>query len=190
MLERDPMEDDEDALDEGSDMDEEGEEDDEEEEELEFDGFEDGDEEGEGYEVDEDEQDEDIGLDESSDDGLPEETASLHDPSDEETASEEEEEEEVGEEDDGMDLDRPAPVKSALSKSRSGKKKGGHPVLDDDFFSLADFKAEIEEAEAKRVSRGHLGDDEDDEDEDLESDLDLFAPVDDTNFDEEDLDAG
>ncbi|KAJ7070996.1 U3 small nucleolar ribonucleoprotein complex, subunit Mpp10 [Mycena amicta] len=55
--------------------------------------------------------------------------------------------------------------------------------LDDDFFDLTTFNAETEEAEARTVSKGGLdADDSEDDDEPL----DLFAPVNEDNFDEED----
>ena len=58
------------------------------------------------------------------------------------------------------------------------RKRGITSELDDGFFELSSFKAEIEKAEAKSSSRGRLaaGDDSDDSDEDLD-DVDLFAPV-------------
>ncbi|KAK2461891.1 hypothetical protein APHAL10511_006354 [Amanita phalloides] len=53
-------------------------------------------------------------------------------------------------------------------------KHGGHPDLDDEFFDLAAFKAEIEAAEARSSTRGRLdGSDEESEDEDI----DIFAPI-------------
>ncbi|KAJ7619063.1 U3 small nucleolar ribonucleoprotein complex, subunit Mpp10 [Mycena polygramma] len=65
-------------------------------------------------------------------------------------------------------------------KSSAGSKTG----LDDGFFDLASFNAETEEAEARKVSKGRL--DEDDSDDES---VDLFAPVDAAeNFDEEDED--
>ncbi|GJJ09660.1 hypothetical protein Clacol_003884 [Clathrus columnatus] len=189
ILEYDPVVDeDEDIESDGSGA--EGSEDD---EELEFEGFEDG-EEGEAAE------NEDIETDEEDDslDGkyFPEEIMSLHDPSDEETEEGEENDDE--DEESRMDIDDfPSSKSKSVSLSASSPKskpvlkkaKGSHPILDDGFFSLADFKAEVEEAEAKKVSRGRLGDDED-EDEELEDDIDLFAPVNDENFDEEDMDTG
>ncbi|KAF4605279.1 hypothetical protein EYR40_004063 [Pleurotus pulmonarius] len=74
-------------------------------------------------------------------------------------------------------------------KKPPGPKRRGarHSELDDDFFDLASFNAETQAAEAKRVSRGKLGDDDDDSDDDMS--VDLFAAVDDVeNFDEEDMD--
>lgn len=74
-------------------------------------------------------------------------------------------------------------IQSAMNRADKPKKRGAHPELDDDFFSLADFNAETERAEARKVSRGSLGksledDEEDSEDGDVE-DIDLFKPVDD-----------
>ena len=71
-----------------------------------------------------------------------------------------------------LDLDAPP---SPPRKSK--KKKSNNHGLDDDFFSLDAFNAEAEEAEARSVSKGRLADDSDDSEE--EEDLDLFAPVDD-----------
>lgn len=184
---------------EGVDIDAEGEDDDDDDDDGEIDYDDEEDEVGlDGF--DNGEGDEDIGSDEEDEDenekGFPEEITNLRDPSDEESADEgtDEEEDGLGDGDVGMDLDK----SSFSSKFKSNsttilspelKRTKGHPILDDGFFSLAEFNAEVERAEAKRVSRGQLND-EDDEDEDLESDIDLFAPVDETNFDEEDLDSG
>lgn len=63
------------------------------------------------------------------------------------------------------------------ASSRPKRKKHADHGLNDDFFDLDAFNAEIEQAEAKSSSRGQLADeDEDSEDEDMS--LDLFAPVD------------
>ena len=67
--------------------------------------------------------------------------------------------------------------------------------MDDGFFSLAEFNAETEEAEARDVSKGRLGqdDDEDDDDNDADDHVDIFAAVDDVGqatFEEDDLEAG
>ena len=68
-------------------------------------------------------------------------------------------------------------AKNALSTSQpQGGSKGGHEELDDDFFKLAEFNAEIEEAEALHVSSGALGGDSDDDDDD--DPVDFFAAVD------------
>ncbi|KAJ7293613.1 U3 small nucleolar ribonucleoprotein complex, subunit Mpp10 [Mycena rebaudengoi] len=66
-------------------------------------------------------------------------------------------------------------------RSSAGLKSG----LDDGFFDLASFNAETEEAEARKVSRGRLNEDDDDSEDD--GSIDLFAPIDVAeNFDEED----
>jgi len=157
-------------------------------------GFEEMDEEefdDEDGEFDEDEDDSEEGMDEDEDEddgddddaslNLGEDITKLRDPSDEEQEEEE----------DLMDLDRPV---RPLGKNKKGKGKqraGGHPELDDGFFSLAEFNAETEEAEAKQVSKGRLGMDEDEEDEEGDEDVDLFAPVEDEEvFEEEDLEGG
>jgi U3 small nucleolar RNA-associated protein MPP10 len=61
-------------------------------------------------------------------------------------------------------------------KRRRGK--GPTSELDDGFFSLNSFKAEIEKMEAKSSSRGHLAAEDDSEEEDFDNEVDLFAPVD------------
>lgn len=88
-------------------------------------------------------------------------------------------------------------IQSAMKRANKPKKRGGHPELDDDFFSLADFNAETERAEARRVSRGRLGkgledEDEDEDEEDGEDgDIDLFKPVDDDDpMEDSELDGG
>ncbi|KAI0094921.1 U3 small nucleolar ribonucleoprotein complex, subunit Mpp10 [Irpex rosettiformis] len=77
------------------------------------------------------------------------------------------------------------PVGPPRKKQGKGK-RGGHSALDDGFFDLAAFNAETEEAEARKTSRGRLSrdDDEDDSDAELE-DVDIFAPVDGIEVDEE-----
>lgn len=77
---------------------------------------------------------------------------------------------------------------SPRTKLKSHKKRGGHPQLDDDFFNLAAFNAEIEEAESRSSGKGRLGGS--DEDEESEDDvIDMFAPIEDQsledNLDEE-----
>jgi U3 small nucleolar RNA-associated protein MPP10 len=118
---------------------------------------------------------------------------------------EEEEEEESGLEDD-IDLEEGV---TSLRDSSSDEDEDGelhsdsgsenqnptsqhndHSMLDDDFFNLASFNAETEEAEAKSVSKGslsrHLADEDSEEDDDMS--VDIFAPVDDfEHFDEDDL---
>lgn len=83
-------------------------------------------------------------------------------------------------------------INSALKRADKPKGRQGHSELDDGFFSLADFNAETERAEARKVSRGKLGkgseEDEDSEDEEGD-DVDLFQPVDEHDLGAEDLDA-
>lgn len=58
--------------------------------------------------------------------------------------------------------------------------------LDDGFFDLNAFNTETEEAEARVVSSGHLGDEDDNSDDEMS--VDLFAPMDNLDhFDEGDL---
>ncbi|KAJ7169916.1 U3 small nucleolar ribonucleoprotein complex, subunit Mpp10 [Mycena filopes] len=120
---------------------------------------------GEG-EMDVDETEEMESEEESGDDeDLGEDVASLRDPSDDDESEEGEEETEL--------------------PSSLRKKRGFKTGLDDGFFDLASFNAETEEAEARKVSRGRLDEDDSEEDEAI----DLFAPVDVAeNFDEEDED--
>ena len=99
-------------------------------------------------------------------------------------ASSEEDTDEDGDGDDQTlfaDLD--AGPSSRRSEKRSGKK---HPELDDQFFSLEAFNAEIEEAESRTVSSGALSKDSDDESEN-EDGLDFFAPVDDKEPEDSDM---
>ncbi|KAK7064202.1 Mpp10 protein-domain-containing protein [Favolaschia claudopus] len=116
--------------------------------------------------------------------------------------SEDAESEEESDDDNGEDLgeaitglrdpssdedDEPVPDGELFSPRRSRRKPSAGPKngLDDGFFDLASFNAESEEAEARKVSRGRLGGDDESEEED--DSIDLFAPVDiDENFDEED----
>ena len=153
-----------------------------------FDGLEDLD------EMDEDEEDEpseddttDDGDEFENEDGF-EGVTDLRDPSDDSEDSE----------NGPMDLDRPIRPTRTGRKAAPKKQQSGHPVLDDGFFSLAEFNAETEEAEAKDVSKGRLGhddddDDDDDDDEQQEDDVNLFAAVEDVGgdtFEEDDLEDG
>ncbi len=147
---------------------------------------------GMGFDEDDEEDEEDSEDDQSGEsdeygagDGeveLSELVEELRDPSDED-------------DEDGNDLEVGAP--SLLSGGKRTLKlklrRGGHPVLDDGFFDLAAFNAEIEAAESKSVSKGRLSKDDEDEDDDEDDAelVDLFAPVDDTAaFDEEDIEQG
>jgi U3 small nucleolar RNA-associated protein MPP10 len=71
-------------------------------------------------------------------------------------------------------LDGPAQGSSKHPNRRKPRQLNAE--LDDDFFNLAEFNAETEEAESRRVTRGKLSRDDEDED-DEEEELDLFAPV-------------
>ncbi|CDO71533.1 hypothetical protein BN946_scf184911.g3 [Trametes cinnabarina] len=122
------------------------------------------DDEDEGDDDDESEEEDDDDLDDVE---LGEDVQELRDPSDEE---DEDEEPEIGE---------PSFLNGGKRTIKlKPPKRGGHPVLDDGFFDLAAFNAEIEAAESKSVSRGKLSKDDDDEEEDEEEDVDYFAPVD------------
>lgn len=155
-------------------------------EELEGMGFEDDEGEDEqdedNSEEDEDEEDEDESEDEEAGEegDLGEEVEELRDPSDED------------EDEDDLESEEPSFLSAGKRTLKAKPKRSRHPVLDDGFFDLADFNAEIEAAESKNVSRGRLSKDDEDEDEDEDIDsVDYFASVDDTEaFDEEDLDNG
>ena len=76
-------------------------------------------------------------------------------------------------------------VEPSLPKKKGRGKKGSHSELNDGFFDLAAFNAETEEAEARKTSRGRLSREKDsDSDAELE-DIDMFAPVDDVEAEEE-----
>jgi U3 small nucleolar RNA-associated protein MPP10 len=121
----------------------------------------------------EEEESEEAESEEESDDDvdLGEDVAVLRDPSSDDGSEPE------------ADGEWPASLRKrpSQSKSSAGSKAG----LDDGFFDLASFNAETEEAEARKVSRGRLDEDDSSDDESI----DLFAPVDVAeNFDEEDED--
>ncbi|KDQ63722.1 hypothetical protein JAAARDRAFT_169865 [Jaapia argillacea MUCL 33604] len=145
-----------------------------------------------------DDMDEDDAGDEDFEFGEDEEASDDAESEDEDDVEddEQEEDEELGEgveglrdpdgdDEDDLDLDRVGP------RRRSGRRKGkGHPELDDGFFDLASFNAEVEEAETRNVSKGSLGKGSDDEESDEEAeDVDLFAAVDDPE-EEDDLGSG
>ena len=68
-----------------------------------------------------------------------------------------------------------------LKSHKKSAKHGGHPQLDDGFFNLAAFHAEIEATEARSSGGGRLdGSDEDDESEDEV--IDMFAPIEDQSL--------
>jgi U3 small nucleolar RNA-associated protein MPP10 len=110
-------------------------------------------------------EDEDEELEESDDEDLGESVTELRDPSPDDEES------------------RPtlfSKIQSAMKKTEKTKKRGGHPELDDGFFNLADFNAESERAEARKVSRGRLGGSEEEEEESGEDEeIDIFKAVDD-----------
>lgn len=132
----------------------------------------------EDFDDDEDEdEDEDDEEDEDSDEGEDEE----EDEEMYEGFDEEEGEEDVMQLDDGSeDGENSSEEEQAPSQPNPRKrKKGKGPTseLDDGFFNLNSFKAEIEKMESKSSSRGHLAAEDDSEDEDLGNEIDLFAPV-------------
>jgi U3 small nucleolar RNA-associated protein MPP10 len=119
----------------------------------------------------------------------------VDDWSDEDSASNEENEDELlgdGEQvetiaelrDPSSDEDsEPTSPKVKLKSHKKSAKHGGHPQLDDDFFNLAAFHAEIEAAEARSSGRGRLdGSDEDEESEDEV--IDMFAPIEDQSLED------
>ncbi|KAL5495224.1 MPP10 [Sanghuangporus weigelae] len=109
-------------------------------------------------------EDEDDGN-ESAEEELEEKITELRDPSSDE--------EDMEEEEDHMDLDAGPSRRPGLRGNR-GKRHAG---LDDDFFNLEDFNAEIEEAEAKNVSRGSLSKKFDDADSEEEDEIDFFTSL-------------
>jgi U3 small nucleolar RNA-associated protein MPP10 len=136
----------------------------------------------------EDDSDED---DEGSDEDDLDDSDDSDDPDSE---SEESEDEDLGEgiislrdpEDDEAEDEEPptlfSHIQSALAKAEKPRRRSGkQSEVDDDFFNLAEFNAETERAEAKKVSRGSLAEDDEDEVEDI----DLFGTVDDVQ-DEDD----
>lgn len=132
---------------------------------------EDADSEDEGEDSEEESADDIEGSDGSDEEIQPEEdVVELRDPSDEENE---------------LDLD----ATGTSSRKKRGKSRSkGHPELDDGFFDLAAFNAETEQAEARAVSKGRLGrrdEDSDEEDVELEG-VDMFAPVDGENGQDED----
>ncbi|OCB84628.1 Mpp10 protein [Sanghuangporus baumii] len=106
---------------------------------------------------------------ESAEEELEEKITELRDPSSDEEYMEEEEEH--------TDLDAGPSPRPGLRKNRRKR----HAGLDDDFFSLEDFNAEIEEAEAKNVSHGSLSKILDDADSEEEGEIDFFTPLGDNN---------
>ncbi|KAK0208326.1 U3 small nucleolar ribonucleoprotein complex, subunit Mpp10 [Desarmillaria ectypa] len=116
----------------------------------------------------EEEEEEESSEDEPHEEGV----MMLKDPSSEEDFS-------VDDFSDSQQSPRRTKVKKSSKKSRSG-----HSELDDAFFNLKSFNSQTELSEARSVSRGNLDADGESSDEEF---VDLFAPVDVENFDEEDL---
>ncbi len=71
----------------------------------------------------------------------------------------------------------PISSRAKLKSHEKSTKHGRHPQLDDDFFDLTAFNAEIEAAEARSSGRGRLSgsDQEEESDDDV---IDMFAPID------------
>lgn len=113
-----------------------------------------------------------------------EEVAALQDNS----SQEEDEDGNISEEEDGpsslmLDVIR--------KKAKPAASKAKHSELDDGFFDLEEFNAETEEAESKSASKGRLRRDSGSEDsDDLESDVDLFDVVHDTEGVDDDMTGG
>ncbi|PIL31997.1 hypothetical protein GSI_06701 [Ganoderma sinense ZZ0214-1] len=97
-------------------------------------------------------------------------------------------------EEDELEVNGPSFLSGGKRTLKIKLKRGGHPTLDDGFFDLAAFNAEIEAAESRSSSRGRLskGDEDEDEDEDDPGEeVDYFASLDTPEaFDEEDLEGG
>jgi len=82
------------------------------------------------------------------------------------------------------DHGRPGSMLAISGKRITLKRRGkGHPELDDGFFDLSAFNFETERAEARSSSKGRLGGDVDSDSDDVS--VDLFAPVDQDDFEEE-----
>jgi U3 small nucleolar RNA-associated protein MPP10 len=103
-----------------------------------------------------DEMEEEAEEDDSASSVLGEGTTQLRDPSSEAESREKSEvnAEAEAEKEDIMDLDRR--LRPVSQKAKAGKSAAAHPILDDGFSSLAEFNAEIEEAEARAVSKDAL----------------------------------
>ncbi|KAH9898432.1 U3 small nucleolar ribonucleoprotein complex, subunit Mpp10 [Cubamyces lactineus] len=145
------------------DEDEEGDSEDEEDEEDDLEG-----------EESEDEEDEDDGDDAE----LGEDVQELRDPSDDE-------------DDDEPEIGEPSFLNGGKRTIKIKPRRGGHPELDDGFFDLAAFNAEVEAAESKNVSRGRLSKDDDEDSDEEDEEVDYFASVDDQpELDEEVDNAG
>ncbi|KAK4686359.1 U3 small nucleolar RNA-associated protein MPP10, partial [Tremellales sp. Uapishka_1] len=100
-------------------------------------------------------------MDEDDEDGEDEDEGDENEDEDEDEEAEDEEDLVTpAEDDDEADL-------FAAGPSQPRKKGKSHPTLDDSFFSIDEFNAVTEQAEAGHVSSGRLGGDEEDEDEEL-----------------------
>ncbi|KAK0465145.1 U3 small nucleolar ribonucleoprotein complex, subunit Mpp10 [Desarmillaria tabescens] len=143
----------------------------------------------EGFDFDD--LDEDLG---ESDEGALSESSSEEEEEEEEESSEEEPHEEgvmtlkdpSSEEDSSAEdfSDSQQSPRRRKAKKSAKKSRPEHSELDDDFFNLKSFNSQTERSEARSVSRGNLDADGESSDEEF---VDLFAPVDVENFDEEDL---
>lgn len=142
--------------------------------EFEGDESDDSEESGSGSDEDEDDDDEEGDEDEllaSASEGENDEEVSVGDDEDEDEEDEdedeedEEEEEEIQVEDQGNSEDDDTSALFGSTAGPSKPRKGHHPTLDDDFFSIDEFNRLTEEAEAGRLTSGRLGGDEDDEEE-------------------------
>ena len=131
------------------------------------------DEDSEEEDEDEDSEEGDEGEEDGREADLGEGVEDLRDPSDEDAEDESE-------------VDEPSFLSGGKRTLRTKLKRGGHPTLDDGFFDLTAFNAEIEAAESRSSSGGRLSKDDEDEDEDEE--VDYFTSVDASEaFEEEDL---
>ncbi|KIK21355.1 hypothetical protein PISMIDRAFT_104120 [Pisolithus microcarpus 441] len=139
------------------------------------------DEQSEFEEEESDDEEEDSELEESEDDDE-EDDSSLPGEEDVTALQEESSDDEEDEED-----DRPSSMLDVIRQKPTASKTGTHPELDDGFFNLQEFNAEIEQAETKSVSKGRLHRDTDSEDSGTETDVDLFDAVDEAVDEEEDL---
>ncbi|KAI6036079.1 U3 small nucleolar ribonucleoprotein complex, subunit Mpp10 [Pisolithus microcarpus] len=136
------------------------------------------DEQSEFEEEESDDEEEDSELEESEDDDE-EDDSSLPGEEDVTALQEESSDDEEDEED-----DRPSSMLDVIRQKPTASKTGTHPELDDGFFNLQEFNAEIEQAEDK-IWRLHR--DTDSEDSGTETDVDLFDAVDEAVDEEEDL---
>ncbi|KAI6103540.1 U3 small nucleolar ribonucleoprotein complex, subunit Mpp10 [Pisolithus sp. B1] len=150
---------------------------------LEGEGEDEGENEDERSEFDEEESEEEEEVSELEESGDDQEEGDSSLPGEEDVATLQEESSEEEEDEEG---DRPSSMFDVIRKKPTTSKASTHSELDDGFFNLHEFNAEIEQAEAKSVSKGQLHRDTDSEDSGTETDVDLFEAVDEA-VDEEDL---